>query len=141
MVNRWAVAYRLSPLKAAAFLFACVALWGAVSAPVRAAELVMVQQPGCTWCAKWDREIAPIWPRTEAGEFAPLRREQLREMPAGMDLDRRVTFTPTFLVMNDQGEELGRLEGYPGEDFFWPVIERLLADTAGFAPDPGASQE
>ncbi len=101
----------------------------------------MVQQPGCTWCAKWDREIAPIWPRTEAGAFAPLRREQLREMPAGMELDRRVTFTPTFLVVNEQGQELGRLEGYPGEDFFWPIIERLLLDTTGFAPGADASQE
>nr|WP_233488725.1 hypothetical protein [Rhodovulum sp. 12E13] len=104
-----------------------------------AVELVMVEQPGCTWCARWNAEIGPIWPRTSAGDFAPLRRAQLRDMPGEMALERRVTFTPTFLIIDGQGEELGRLEGYPGEDFFWPLIERLLVDTAGFAPQDGAT--
>ena len=131
------MAYRSTALQAAAVALGLglTALAGAAIAPARAAELVMVEQPGCSWCAKWDREIAPIWPRTQAGAFAPLRRERLREMPAGLDLERGVSFTPTFLVVSDDGRELGRLEGYPGEDFFWPMIERLLADSAGFALD------
>ncbi|MEE4118080.1 MAG: hypothetical protein V2I65_03595 [Paracoccaceae bacterium] len=136
------MAYRFTAPKAAAFALACSALAGgapACAGEPQAVELVMVEQPGCTWCARWNAEIAPIWPRTAAGDFAPLRRAQLRDMPGEMALERRVTFTPTFLIISGQGEELGRLEGYPGEDFFWPLIERLLVDTAGFAPHDGVT--
>ena len=40
-------------------------------------------------------------------------------------LQRDVIFTPTFVLMeNDQ--ELGRLEGYSSEDFFWELLEVIL---------------
>ncbi|APG46660.1 hypothetical protein [Phaeobacter porticola] len=102
-----------------------------------AAELVMVEQPGCAWCARWDAEIAPIYPKTAEGAFAPLRRANLRNMPKDLTLSRRVTFTPTFLIV-EGGHEMARLEGYPGEDFFWPLLSGLLQDHAGFIA-PSAS--
>ena len=42
----------------------------AVSA--RAAELVMFEQAGCVWCAVFDREIAPVYGKTDEGKHAPL---------------------------------------------------------------------
>lgn len=42
--------------------------------PALAVELVMVEQPGCIYCERWDEEIAPAYPKTAEGEFAPLRR-------------------------------------------------------------------
>ena len=36
-----------------------------------------------------------------------------------------IRFTPTFVLVDD-GREIGRIEGYPGEDFFWGLLERLL---------------
>lgn len=98
-------------------------------------ELVMVEQPGCEWCARWNAEIAPAYPNTDEGRFAPLRRVQLRALPDDLGVDRRVTYTPTFLIVVD-GQEIARLEGYPGEDFFWPVLAKLLSDHAGFAATP-----
>jgi len=99
---------------------------------VEAAQLVMVEQPGCIYCAAWNEEIAPAYPKTEAGEFAPLRREQLRALPDSLTLHRPVLFTPTFILVDDGGNELGRLEGYPGDNFFWPMLERMLADASEF---------
>jgi thioredoxin-related protein len=32
------------------------------AAPLRAAELLMLEQPGCVWCAQFNAEIAPAWP-------------------------------------------------------------------------------
>ena len=120
----------------AAALLLCVLAVGWPGA-ARAAELVMVEQRGCAYCKRWDEEIGPIWPRTPAGRFAPLRRIDLHEpLPEDLDLARRPVLTPTFIVVDDAGRELARLEGYPGEDFFWPVIEQILADKAGFAPEP-----
>lgn len=99
--------------------------------PAQAVELVIVEQPGCHSCKQWNLEIAPIYPKTEAGMLAPLRREQLRKKPDDLTYARAVNYTPTFLIV-ENGQELARLEGYPGEDFFWWHIENLLAEHAGF---------
>ncbi|KUJ76153.1 hypothetical protein AVO45_12610 [Ruegeria marisrubri] len=93
--------------------------------PARAAELVMVEEAGCAWCERWNAEIAPAYPKTAEGRFAPLRRVSRHDIPHDLKLQRPVHFTPTFIVV-ESGEELARLEGYPGENFFWPLLERLL---------------
>ena len=98
----------------------------AAAAATRQVELVMVEQPGCAWCAQWNAEVAPIYPNTPEGRLAPLRRIQLRDaLPEGLTFARRAVFTPTFLLVID-GVETGRIEGYPGEDFFWGLLGRLL---------------
>lgn len=98
--------------------------------------LVMVEQPGCVYCEQWDAKIAPIYPKTPEGKYAPLMRVQLRDAaPDGMTYARRVNFTPTFILMND-GEEKARIEGYPGEDFFWGLLGAILQKHTGYAADP-----
>lgn len=102
--------------------------------PAWAVDLVMVEETGCVYCARWHEEIGPIYPKTSEGRFAPLRRVELGETEA-LDLQRRVIFTPTFLIVED-GTELARLEGYPGEDFFWPLLAQALRDTTDYEGDP-----
>lgn len=95
--------------------------------PASALDLLMVEQPGCVYCARWDKEIGPIYPRTDVGATAPLRRVQMADgAPEGIRYARPVVFTPTFILVGDEGRELGRIEGYPGEDFFWPLVENLV---------------
>jgi hypothetical protein len=36
-----------------------------------------------------------------------------------------IRYTPTF-VLAENGKEVGRIEGYPGEDYFWPRLENLF---------------
>ncbi|MDU8942692.1 hypothetical protein [Ovoidimarina sediminis] len=97
----------------------------AASAEVR---LLMAEEHGCTWCARWNAEIAHIYPKTPEGRAAPLERFDLHsETPEGVTLASRVRFTPTFILVRD-GAELGRIEGYPGEDFFWWLLTKLLDD-------------
>lgn len=95
-------------------------------APVRAAELIMVEEAGCAWCAAFDREIAPIYGKTAEGQRAPLRRlrlgARLPEDLAFLDLER---LTPLFVLV-DKGREVGRIRGYPGEDHFWGLLGALL---------------
>ena len=91
--------------------------------------LVMVEQAGCSYCARWMRDVAPEYPLTPEGQFAPLRRVDLRApLPEDLSFETRPVFTPTFVLMRD-GVEVSRLEGYPGEDFFWGLLGRML-DTA-----------
>ena len=99
--------------------------------PLAAAELVMVEQPGCIHCERWDEEIAPAYPKTAEGRFAPLSRVDIRKVDETLTPARAVVFTPTFLLVED-GRELGRLEGYPGEEFFWPLLTELLRDKTDF---------
>jgi len=38
---------------------------------------------------------------------------------------RGVMYTPTFVLLNN-GREIGRITGYPGEDHFWGLLEELI---------------
>ena len=97
-----------------------------------ALELVMVEQEGCTYCEMWNEQIAPIYPKTAEGRFAPLLRMDIGEVDNGdVTFTRSVNFTPTFVLV-EAGQELGRIEGYPGEDFFWWMLAKLLKDTTEF---------
>ncbi len=107
--------------------FALALFLGCVSLPALAASLVMVEQEGCPWCAKWDVEIAPIYPKTDEGMRAPLRRVDLRDLPDDIEFSSRPVFTPTFVLV-ESGQELGRIEGYAGHEFFWFLLGKLLDD-------------
>lgn len=88
--------------------------------------LVMVEEKGCLWCAKWNEEIAHKYPKTPEGRAAPLRRHDIHAaVPDDLHFERRLTFTPTFVLVED-GRELSRIEGYPGEDFFWSVLGEMI---------------
>ena len=88
--------------------------------------LVMIEQDGCAWCARWDAEVAPEYPLTDEGKAAPLLRVDLHEdMPDDLELASRPRLTPTFILVDD-GTEVSRLEGYPGEDFFWPMLGAMI---------------
>ena len=95
-------------------------------ADARAAELVMFEQAGCAWCEAFDREIAPIYPKTEEGQRAPLRRVNIdRPVPADLAFIEIERLAPLFVLV-DKGQEIGRIRGYPGEDNFWGLLGALI---------------
>lgn len=118
---------------AAAFA-ATLTLMLAAALPARAElELLMFEQAGCVYCAKWNKEIGPIYPKAPEGQAAPLRRIDLRgTWPDEIDLTSRPLFTPTFVLVRD-GKELSRIEGYPGEDFFWGLLGMMLQNEPEWA--------
>lgn len=93
----------------------------------KAAELLMFERAGCAWCQRWNAEIGPIYPRTPEGRVAPLRRIDLEGgEPAGLSLAGRVRYTPTFILVDDGGREIGRITGYLGEDAFWGLASAMI---------------
>ncbi|MDJ0945779.1 MAG: hypothetical protein QNJ30_20115 [Kiloniellales bacterium] len=93
----------------------------------RAAELLMFEEPGCPWCAAWRAEIGIVYDKTAEGRRAPLRRvDMTAPRPRDLEAVDAVVFSPTF-VLFAEGAEVGRIVGYPGEDFFWPMLSDLLA--------------
>jgi len=115
------------PFKRAIAVMAAALLAGLVSAlPVVAAELVMLEQPGCVWCKRWNEEIGVAYSKTDEGRRAPLRRVDITEAwPKDLDGVARERLTPTFILVSD-GVEVDRLRGYPGEHFFWPLLAAML---------------
>lgn len=108
-------------------LSAFLAVSACAAWPARAAELVMMEQPGCVWCARFNAEIAPAWPKTAEGRRAPLRRVDITERwPADLAEIQKERFTPTFVLI-DEGREIGRIRGYVGDEFFWYRIGELIA--------------
>ena len=92
----------------------------------QAAELVYVHEAGCPYCRIWDQKIGPVYDKTPEGQRAPLRRiEKHDQALAEMSLAKPVRYTPTF-ILRESGIEIGRIEGYPGEDFFWSRLAGLL---------------
>lgn len=101
-------------------------LLASVGVAVADTNLVMVEERGCIWCARWNDEISEIYPKTTEGAAAPLLRMDIHApRPAGITFARALTFTPTFVLVVD-GREVSRLEGYPGEDFFWGLLGKML---------------
>ncbi|MEF3046779.1 thioredoxin family protein [Pseudotabrizicola sp. L79] len=96
------------------------------SAALAEVQLLMFEQAGCIYCARWHEEVGPEYPLTDEGKAAPLRPLQLRApLPDDLTIVSPPIFTPTFVLVQD-GQEKGRIEGYPGEDFFWPLLANLL---------------
>ncbi|HPG02428.1 MAG: hypothetical protein KDJ23_18260 [Rhodoblastus sp.] len=111
---------RLARLAALAF----VALSGV--APARAAELVLFERAGCVWCARWNEEVGGAYDKTEEGRRAKLRRVDIAKgMPADLAAVKAVVYTPTFVLVED-GREVGRIEGYQDNAFFYGYLDRLL---------------
>ncbi len=93
--------------------------------PVRAAELLVFERPGCVWCQRFDQEIAPIYPGTEEGRLAPLRRLDIGDDDAATAaLAAPVHYAPTFVLVED-GREVGRIPGYAGEAAFWGLLANM----------------
>ncbi len=94
---------------------------------LQAAELLMVESDDCPFCLRFHAEIGKVYPKTDEGRLAPLRTWQLSTpFPESYQLAERVTFTPTFILM-DNGKEVDRLTGYQGDEFFWFLIGDMLS--------------
>ncbi len=95
-------------------------------APAAAAELVMFSERGCSFCARFEAEIGPIYPKTAEARRAPLRRVDLADgIPPELAHLRPPSFTPTFVLLEGK-REVGRIQGYPGEMHFWGLLGMLL---------------
>lgn len=91
-----------------------------------AVELVMFEQAACEWCDVWNEQVGIVYSKTTEGRRAPLRRLSIHdELPVDVNIKQPVIYTPTFVLV-EMGVEVGRISGYPGEDFFWGMLDQLL---------------
>ena len=125
-------------------IFSRIALVAAISvstalSTAQAAELIVFEQAGCVWCETFDREIAPIYPKTAEGQRAPLRRVNIdHTLPSDLSFLEIERLAPIFVLV-EKGQEIGRIRGYPGDDHFWGLLGALIRklDAAGSGGERG----
>ncbi len=107
----------------AIFLFLIVLF---TAAPAFSAnELIMFNSSTCEWCEVWEEEVGGVYGKTEVGKTLPVHRVDIHEdRPVNLEHLRGIRFTPTFVLLQD-GREVGRITGYPGESFFWGLLEEM----------------
>jgi hypothetical protein len=111
-----------------------LALLIGLSGGAGAAELLMFEQAGCPFCLKFDREIAPGYADSLYGRAAPLRRVDIHvDRRGGLAGVAPAVFTPTFVLVDDDGREVARLEGYPGRKWFYPELDAMMEALTGGA--------
>lgn len=112
-----------TPAYAKAFLLSTLLSF---SSHALAAELIMFTRNGCAYCLLWDKQIGPIYSKTDEAIRAPLKKVNL---DSGNTTDpillEAVSVTPTFVLI-DQGREIGRFAGYSDDLTFWSQLSVLL---------------
>ncbi len=91
-----------------------------------AAELVMFDDEACPWCIRFKEEVGRIYANTPEGKAAPLKIIDAAEVPKEYEHLEPIIYTPTFVLLDDEKHIIGRIEGYPGYDFFWLRLGKLL---------------
>ena len=93
-------------------------------------RLMMIEDEGCAWCIRWNTEVGGKYALTVEGKSAPLWRHDISDpLPEGVTLVSQPQYTPTFILLVD-GTEVNRIEGYPGEGFFWGLLEIMLTSSS-----------
>lgn len=105
---------------------ALIAAAGSRASAASPFQLVMVEEPGCVYCARWHAEVGPAYGKSAEGRFAPLTRVRIGS--AEVTHLKGLRFTPTFVLVEGE-REIGRITGYPGADFFWGLLAEMLAKT------------
>lgn len=91
-----------------------------------AAELLMVGESFCGPCIQFDRQIGPIYSKTEEGRMAPLRKIAFGvPAPAPYAFVGQPKVAPTFVLVHE-GREVGRIEGYASDELFWMNLASLM---------------
>src|SRR5262245_4583866 len=92
-----------------------------------AAQLVMVDYPGCSWCFRFNATVASKYSSTTLGRVAPIRRINiLHKWPSDLKNIRRAYGAPTFILLSN-GSEVGRFGGFSSPQVFWQKLGSLVA--------------
>ncbi len=91
-------------------------------------RLVVFETASCGWCVKFRKEIAPVYLETSYQVRAPLEYVSLRRSTSPeFKLTRSVNLTPTFVLVDRDGREVGRTVGFPQTSGqFYSFLDKYL---------------
>ena len=90
-------------------------------------RLVYFYSEFCHYCKSFDRQVGSVYHKTAMAKRLPLVAVNLFDPPDEWDeLSGRVGFTPTFILLNNQGQEVERIRGFTEEELFWGRLETAV---------------
>ena len=98
--------------------------------------LIYIYSPECGACRQFDREVGPIYSKTDESLTLPLERVLIDDWQANRHqlvecASTEVIGTPTFLQIR-KCQELDRITGYSDAELFWlghrRMINRIASD-------------
>ena len=92
--------------------------------------LIYIYSPECGACRQFDREVGPIYDKTDESLALPLERVLIDDWQASRHqlvecASADVIGTPTFLQIRDC-QELDRITGYSDAELFWLGHRRMM---------------
>ncbi len=93
-------------------------------------QLLYIYSPDCGACMQFDRDIAPIYPKTDEAERLPITKILFTDWQAGSEpltqcVSAPVVGTPTFIELRNC-MELDRITGYSDAELFWLGLRRMI---------------
>ena len=92
--------------------------------------LIYIYSPECGACRQFDREVGPIYSKTDESLTLPLERVLIDDWQANRHqlvecASTEVIGTPTFLQIR-KCQELDRITGYSDAELFWLGHRRMI---------------
>ena len=92
--------------------------------------LIYIYTPECDACRQFDREVGPIYSKTDESLTLPLERVLIDDWQANRHqlvecASAEVIGTPTFLQIRNC-QELDRITGYSDAELFWLGHRRMI---------------
>ena len=92
--------------------------------------LIYIYSPECGACRQFDREVGPIYSKTDESLVLPLERVLIDDWQANRHqlvecASTEVIATPTFLQIRNC-QELDRITGYSDAELFWLGHRRMI---------------
>ena len=110
--------------------------YAAAAAGTDSPVLIYIYSPECGACRQFDREVGPIYSKTDESLTLPLERVLIDDWQANRHqlvecASTEVIGTPTFLQIQNC-QELDRITGYSDAELFWlghrRMINRITSD-------------
>lgn len=91
-----------------------------------AAELIVIEVEGCTYCQVFRRDVLPAYMASPRSKEVPIRFVDYNEPAAAkLPLNGPVSIVPTFIMVK-RNREVGRIPGYIGRAEFFRAVTRML---------------
>lgn len=79
-------------------------------------KLVVYETASCGWCVRFRKDVAPAYRESRYQKLAPLTYVGLdRPQTHTFKLSGRISVTPIVVLVDADGKEINRLQGYPNK--------------------------
>ncbi|MBF0380448.1 MAG: hypothetical protein HQL69_05480 [Magnetococcales bacterium] len=89
-------------------------------------KMIYFKTEFCPWCKVFEQEVLGIFNLTDEGKELPIVEVTLKsEKQLFPKIEKTIPYVPTFVIIDNDGKERGRIFGY-SPDFFWVKLGEII---------------